>query len=33
MTQPKILIITTSAATMGTTDEPTGLWLEELTTP
>ena len=33
MTQPKILIITTSAATMGTSDEPTGLWLEELTTP
>jgi putative intracellular protease/amidase len=33
MTQPKILIITTSAATMGASDEPTGLWLEELTTP
>lgn len=33
MTQPNILIITTSAATMGTSDEPTGLWLEELTTP
>jgi putative intracellular protease/amidase len=30
---PKILIITTSAATMGTSDDPTGLWLEELTTP
>lgn len=33
MTQPNILIVTTSAATMGTSDEPTGLWLEELTTP
>jgi putative intracellular protease/amidase len=33
MTAPKILIITTSAATMGSSDEPTGLWLEELTTP
>lgn len=33
MTQPRILIITTSSATMGTSDEPTGLWLEELTTP
>lgn len=30
---PRILIITTSAATMGTGDKPTGLWLEELTTP
>lgn len=30
---PKILIITTSAATMGTSEDPTGLWLEELTTP
>ncbi|MBD1204862.1 MAG: type 1 glutamine amidotransferase domain-containing protein [Rhodobacteraceae bacterium] len=33
MNKPKILIITTSAATMGTSDDPTGLWLEELTTP
>jgi putative intracellular protease/amidase len=30
---PKILMIATSAATMGGTDEPTGVWLEELTTP
>lgn len=30
---PKILIIATSAATMGPGGEPTGLWLEELTTP
>ncbi len=29
----KILIITTSARTMGASNEPTGLWLEELTTP
>jgi putative intracellular protease/amidase len=29
----KILIITTSHATMGTSGEPTGIWLEELTTP
>ncbi|MGO9944918.1 MAG: type 1 glutamine amidotransferase domain-containing protein, partial [Rhodoblastus sp.] len=28
-----ILIITTSARTMGASNEPTGLWLEELTTP
>lgn len=33
MSQPKILIVTTSAATMSPSDEPTGLWLEELTTP
>ena len=33
MNKSKILIITTSAATMGTSDDPTGLWLEELTTP
>jgi len=31
--KPRILIITTSAATMGTQGKPTGLWLEELTTP
>ena len=30
---PRILIITTSAATMTGSDTPTGLWLEELTTP
>jgi putative intracellular protease/amidase len=29
----KILIITTSHATVGTSGEPTGIWLEELTTP
>lgn len=29
----KILIIVTSHAVMGNSDEPTGLWLEELTTP
>ena len=29
----KILIIVTSHAVMGNTSEPTGLWLEELTTP
>ena len=29
----KILIVATSAANMGSKDEPTGLWLEELTTP
>ncbi len=28
-----ILIVSTSAADMGTSGEPTGLWLEELTTP
>lgn len=32
-TKPRILIITTSAATMTGSDKPTGLWLEELTTP
>ena len=31
--KPRILIITTSAATMTDSDKPTGLWLEELTTP
>lgn len=30
---PKILMIATSAATMAPSDEPTGVWLEELTTP
>ena len=30
---PKILMITTSADRMTPGDEPTGLWLEELTTP
>lgn len=29
----KILIISTSHATMGSTDDPTGVWLEEVTTP
>lgn len=29
----KILMITTSASTMIPSDEPTGVWLEELTTP
>lgn len=29
----KILIIATSHATMGASGEPTGIWLEELTTP
>lgn len=34
MTQsPRILIVATSAATMDDGHEPTGLWLEELTTP
>lgn len=33
MGQPRILIVTTSNATMGTNGKPTGLWLEELTTP
>lgn len=32
-TRPRILIIATSAATMTGSDKPTGLWLEELTTP
>ncbi|WP_029056920.1 type 1 glutamine amidotransferase domain-containing protein [Stappia stellulata] len=30
---PKILMIATSAATMAPSDEPTGVWLEELTAP
>ncbi|SDU07823.1 type 1 glutamine amidotransferase domain-containing protein [Stappia sp. ES.058] len=30
---PRILMIATSAATMAPSDEPTGVWLEELTTP
>ncbi|WP_417774365.1 type 1 glutamine amidotransferase domain-containing protein [Stappia sp.] len=30
---PRILMIATSASTMGSSDEPTGIWLEELTTP
>ncbi|HEV2596430.1 MAG TPA: type 1 glutamine amidotransferase domain-containing protein [Sphingomicrobium sp.] len=33
MTKPRILIITTSHASMGNADEKTGVWLEELTTP
>ena len=33
MAAPKILIITTSHASLGDTDNNTGLWLEELTTP
>ncbi|WP_026102532.1 type 1 glutamine amidotransferase domain-containing protein [Pleurocapsa sp. PCC 7319] len=33
MSSLKILIIVTSHAVMGNTEEPTGLWLEELTTP
>lgn len=33
MPTPRLLIVTTSAATMGPSAEPTGLWLEELTTP
>ncbi len=33
MNSLKILIIVTSHAVMGNTVEPTGLWLEELTTP
>lgn len=33
MGQPRILIVTTSNAAMGESGEPTGLWLEELTTP
>lgn len=33
MTKPRILIITTSRASMGSTEDRTGLWLEELTTP
>ena len=30
---PHILIVTTSADTIPANGEPTGLWLEELTTP
>jgi putative intracellular protease/amidase len=33
MNTPKILIVVTSHSVMGNSDEPTGLWLEELTTP
>ncbi|MGB3299331.1 MAG: type 1 glutamine amidotransferase domain-containing protein [Phormidesmis sp.] len=33
MTAPKILIVTTSHASLGDTDQKTGLWIEELTTP
>lgn len=33
MGQPRILVVTTSNATMGPNGKPTGLWLEELTTP
>ena len=33
MTAPSVLIITTSHATLGDTNQKTGLWLEELTTP
>jgi putative intracellular protease/amidase len=33
MEKPRILMITTSHANMGTADEKTGVWLEELTTP
>ena len=33
MNSPKILIVVTSHAVMGNSGEPTGLWLEELTTP
>ncbi|MGB3766713.1 MAG: type 1 glutamine amidotransferase domain-containing protein [Phormidesmis sp.] len=33
MTAPRILIITTSHASLGDTDKKTGLWIEELTTP
>lgn len=33
MATPKILIITTSHASLGDTDKKTGLWIEELTTP
>lgn len=29
----RILMIATSAKSMTSTDQPTGLWLEELTTP
>ncbi len=33
MAQPKILIVTTSHASLGDSDKTTGLWIEELTTP
>jgi hypothetical protein len=33
MNKPSILIITTSHSDMGSPDERTGVWLEELTTP
>jgi len=33
MAQLKILMILTSAATMGDSDKPTGVWFEELATP
>lgn len=33
MNSPKILLVVTSHALMGNTGQPTGLWLEELTTP
>lgn len=33
MSPLKILFVVTSAATMGTSGEPTGLWFEELATP
>lgn len=33
MTKTKVLMIATSAATMGSGGEPTGLWLEELAAP
>jgi putative intracellular protease/amidase len=33
MNTPKILIVVTSHSVMGNSDEPTGLWLEELAAP
>lgn len=33
MSSPKIIFIATSHAVMGDTQEPTGVWLEELSTP
>ncbi len=33
MTSPQILIVVTSHSSMGSSEETTGLWLEELTTP
>ncbi len=33
MTTPRILMVLTSSATMGGSDEPTGLWLSEFTEP